>query len=184
MRRENDGAPPHRDRADGGTRRRSWTTGTRTTGCVNSLGFLVAFAEEERFEMIPASVIGMPGGRVVEGIEIDRGSSTASRSDMPVVVPGRAGRQDLQRVSRAIAGRAADERVLGGQRVTSSGAASAASSARDSAPPRRCVSWEMDYVPARSDIRGGRPRRHVGTRRRLPAGPRRGKGRQRRSRDR
>ena len=52
------------------------------------MGFLVAFPEEELAQIIPARVIGMPGGRVVEGMKIDKGLTDSLAVDMPIVVPG------------------------------------------------------------------------------------------------
>jgi len=116
--------------------------------------FLIAFEEEERFEMIPASVIGMPGGRVLEGIEIDRGLEHGITAGMPVIVAdGLVGK-----ISRAFPGRSLIEPL------TSASSAVAVtverSRVRGIVRPRyrstaQLLSWEMEYVPARSDIRSG-----------------------------
>ncbi len=116
--------------------------------------FLIAFEEEERFEMIPASVIGMPGGRVLEGIEIDRGLEHGITTGMPVIVsdglvgkistafPGRSLIEPLTSASSAVAVTVERSRVRGIVRPRYRSAA-------------ELLSWEMDYVPARSDIQAG-----------------------------
>ena len=117
-------------------------------------GFLIAFEEEERFEMLPASVVGMPGGRVLEGIEIDRGLEHGVAVGMPVIAPEGL----IGKISRTYPGRALIEPL------TSAASAVAVtverSRIRGIVRPRyrsasELVSWEMDYVAARSDIRTG-----------------------------
>ncbi len=116
--------------------------------------FLISFEEEERFEMIPASVIGMPGGRVLEGIEIDRGLEHGIAPGMPVIVsdglvgkisrafPGRSLIEPLTSASSAVAVTVERSRIRGIVRPRYRSAA-------------QLLSWEMEYVPARSDIRAG-----------------------------
>jgi rod shape-determining protein MreC len=116
------------------------------------LRFLVTFPEEETTEMLPARVIGMPGGRVVERLEIDAGIEDSLEVDMPVVVPaglvGRVARvldsrslvEPLASASSGVAVMTERGRVRGVLKPTF-GAAS------------RQVTWEIDYVQARSDVR-------------------------------
>ena len=104
--------------------------------------------------MIPASVIGMPGGRVLEGIEIDRGLEHGLTAGMPVIVsdglvgkisttfPGRSLIEPLTSASSAVAVTVERSRVRGIVRPKYRSAA-------------ELLSWEMDYVAARSDIRAG-----------------------------
>jgi len=118
------------------------------------LSFFVTFEEEERSEMLPARVVGMPGGRVVERIEVDKGTLDGVAENMPVVVPdGLVGK-----VSRVFPHRALVEPL-----VSASSAASVVverSRVRGVVRPRfgsatTLAGWEMDYVPARSDVRIG-----------------------------
>jgi rod shape-determining protein MreC len=118
------------------------------------LGFLVTFSEEERFEMVPARVVGMPGGRIVERIELDKGRRDGLGAGMPVIVP--------EGLIGKVVGVSA-----GGSRVEPLASASSAvsvlierSRVRGVLRPRygpvsEFVSWGVDYVPARSDIRLG-----------------------------
>jgi rod shape-determining protein MreC len=115
------------------------------------LSVLVTFSEQEHFEMLPARVIGMPGGRVVERIELDKGSEDGVRVGMPVVVPdGLVGK--IARVHPA--------RSLVEPLASASFAVSVVverSRVRGIVRPRYqsvsgLVTWEMDYVPARSDV--------------------------------
>lgn len=116
--------------------------------------WLVGFPEEERLKMLPARVIGMPGSRVIERIEIDRGISDGVDVGMAVVVP----RGLVGKVVRAF-----PERSL----VEPLGSASSAvsvlverSRVRGIVRPRyvgvaELASWNMEYVPSRSDILQG-----------------------------
>ncbi|MFH1690161.1 MAG: rod shape-determining protein MreC [Candidatus Eisenbacteria bacterium] len=118
------------------------------------VGFLVAFPEEELAEMIPARVIGMPGGRVVESMKIDKGLRDSLEVDMPIVVPGGlAGKissvshnhsmvEPLTSASSGVSVMTERGRVRGVVKPRFGGAS-------------RRVSWEIDYVQARSDVREG-----------------------------
>ena len=120
------------------------------------VGFLVAFPEEELAEMVPARVIGMPGGRVVESMKIDKGErdSLGLAVDMPIVVPGGlAGK--LSSVSR-------DYSLVEPLTSASSGVSvmTERGRVRGVVKPRfggssRRATWLIDYVQARSDIREG-----------------------------
>ena len=119
------------------------------------LSFFVTFEEEQRARMLPARVIGLPGGRIVEQIEIDQGRLDGVEERMPVVVPdGLVGK-----VSRVFAHRALVEPL-----VSASSAASVVverSRVRGVVRPRfgsatDLVGWEMDYVPAESRRRSRR----------------------------
>ncbi len=115
------------------------------------LGVLVTFPEDERFEMLPARVIGMPGGRVIERIEIDRGSESGVRTGMPVVTPeGLVGKIVTVYPTRSLI-----------EPLTNASAAASVvverSRVRGIVRPRYeggtgLSMWEIDYVPARSDI--------------------------------
>ncbi len=118
------------------------------------VGFLVAFPEEELAEMIPARVIGMPGGRVVESMRIDKGLRDGLEVDMPIVVPG------------GLAGKVSsvsdDHSLIEPLTSASSGVSvmTERGRVRGVVKPRfgggsHRVSWEIDYVQARSDVREG-----------------------------
>jgi len=118
------------------------------------VGFLVAFPEEELAEMIPARVIGMPGGRVGESMKIDKGRDSLLEPGMPIVVPG------------GLVGKIAsvsDDRSLiepltsassGVSVMTERGRVRGVVKSRFGAASRR-VTWEINYVQARSDVRDG-----------------------------
>jgi len=118
------------------------------------IGFFVSFSEDERFEMLPARVIGMPGGRIIERIELDKGSRDGVGSGMPVIVPegligkvvgvsaGRSKIEPLASASSAVSVVIERSRVRGVIRPRYG-------------PVSDFVSWGVDYVPARSDIRLG-----------------------------
>jgi rod shape-determining protein MreC len=115
---------------------------------------LVGLPEEEKLRMLPARVIGMPGGRVIERIEIDRGIADGVGVGMAVVVPGGL----VGKVVRVFPGRALVEPL---------GSASSAVSVivernrlRGIVRPRyvgaaELASWNMEYVPLRSDVLPG-----------------------------
>jgi rod shape-determining protein MreC len=118
------------------------------------LDFLVTFSEEETLVMTPARVIGMPGGRVIEGIELDKGSLDGIDPGMPVVVASGL----VGKVSRTFRHRALVEPLTSASSAVS--VALERSRVRGVVKPRfggpaQLVSWGMDYVPARSDIRAG-----------------------------
>jgi rod shape-determining protein MreC len=116
--------------------------------------FIVGFAEEERFDLLPATVIGMPGGRIIEGLEIDAGAASGVEPGMPVIVPdglvgkisrtteGRSLVEPLTSASSAVAVTIERTRVRGIVRPRYGGTS-------------ELLDWQMDYVPARSDIRAG-----------------------------
>ncbi|MBD3367840.1 MAG: rod shape-determining protein MreC [Candidatus Eisenbacteria bacterium] len=118
------------------------------------LSFLVSFPEEERFRMLPARVIGMPGTRVVERLEIDRGVVDGVRENMPVVLPeGVVGKistvmrrrslvEPLTSASSAVSVVVERSRVRGVVRPRFGSASDV-------------LGWHVDYVPARSDVRPG-----------------------------
>jgi rod shape-determining protein MreC len=118
------------------------------------LGFFVSFSEDEQFEMVPARVVGMPGGRIVERIELDKGRRDGIRTGLPVIVPeGLVGKivgvsASASRVEPLASASSAVSVVIERSRV------------RGILRPRYgpvsdFVSWGVDYVPARSDIRLG-----------------------------
>lgn len=118
------------------------------------IGFFVSFSEEARFEMLPARVVGMPGGRIIERMELDKGRRDSVASGMAVVVPeGLIGKvvgvsASRSRVEPLMSASAAVSVVIERSRV------------RGILRPRYgtvsdFVSWGVDYVPARSDIREG-----------------------------
>jgi rod shape-determining protein MreC len=118
------------------------------------LSFLVSFPEEERFRMLPARVIGMPGTRVVERLELDRGIVDGVRANMPVVLPeGVVGK--ISAITR--------RRSLVEPLTSASSAVSVVverSRVRGVIRPRfgsatDVLGWHVDYVPARSDVRPG-----------------------------
>jgi rod shape-determining protein MreC len=135
---------------------------------------LVTFSMEEHFETLSARVIGVPGGRIAEAIVIDQGSSDRDRekkeengreaggatgdrkkprvdTGMAVVVPeGLVGKitrvypdhsivQPLTSASSAVSAIVERSRIRGVVRPRLSATAG-------------LTSWEMDYVPARSDV--------------------------------
>ncbi len=118
------------------------------------VGFLVAFPEEELAEMIPARVTGMPGGRVVESMRIDRGNSHGLKPGMPIVVPdGLVGKiasvlddhslvELLTSASSGVSVVTERGRVRGVVKPTFGEAS-------------RRGNWEIDYVQTRSDVREG-----------------------------
>jgi rod shape-determining protein MreC len=118
------------------------------------IGFFVSFSDEERFEMLPARVIGMPGGRIIERIELDKGERDGVRSGMAVIVPDgligkvvgvaatRSSVEPLASASSAVSVVIERSRVRGILRPRYG-------------PVSDFVSWGVDYVPARSDIRLG-----------------------------
>lgn len=118
------------------------------------LSVLVAFPEEEHEEMLPARVIGMPGGRVIESMKIDRGSADGVNSGMAVVVPeGLVGK-----VSRVLG----DESLVEPLASASSGVSvvTERGRVRGIVRPRfgsasTSVSWAIEYVQARSDVAEG-----------------------------
>jgi len=115
------------------------------------LSFLVGFPEEERLSMLPARVIGMPGSRVIERIEIDRGITDHVEPGMAVVVPqGLVGKvvrvfprrslvEPLSSASSAVSVVTERGRVRGIVRPRYVGAAELAS-------------WNLEYVPSSSDV--------------------------------
>jgi rod shape-determining protein MreC len=118
------------------------------------LGFLVTFPEEELAEMIPARVIGMPGGRVVESMKINKGRDSRLEPGMPIVVPGGlvgkiASVFDNQSLVEPLTSASSGVSV-----VTERGRVRGVVKPRFGAGSRR-VSWEIDYVQARSDVREG-----------------------------
>jgi rod shape-determining protein MreC len=118
------------------------------------IGVFVSFSDEERFEMLPARVTGMPGGRIIERIELDKGRRDGVSTGMPVIVP-----EGL--IGKVVGVRASESRV---EPLASASAAVSVvierSRVRGILRPRYgpisdFVSWGVDYVPARSDIRVG-----------------------------
>jgi rod shape-determining protein MreC len=115
------------------------------------MGFLVAFPREELAQIVPARVIGMPGGRVVEGMKIDKGLKDSLEVDMPIVVPsGLVGKiasvfpdyslvEPLTSASSGVSVITERGRVRGVVKPRFGGAS-------------RLVTWEIDYVQARSDV--------------------------------
>jgi rod shape-determining protein MreC len=118
------------------------------------VGFLVTFPEEEFAEMIPARVIGMPGGRVVESMRIDKGHSYDLEPGMPIVVPdGLVGK-----IARVFDDHSLVELLTsassGVSVITERGRVRGVVKPKFGAASRR-ASWEIDYVQARSDVREG-----------------------------
>ena len=118
------------------------------------MGFFVSFSEDEQFEMVPARVVGMPGGRIIERIELDKGARDGIKAGMPVIVP-----EGL--VGKVVGVSGAGSRV---EPLTSASSAVSVvierSNVRGVLRPRYgpvsdFLSWGIDYVPARSDIRLG-----------------------------
>jgi len=118
------------------------------------VGFLVTFPEEELAEMIPARVIGMPGGRVVESMKIDKGHNYKLEPGMPIVVPdGLVGKiasvlEDHSRVELLTSASS------GVSVMTERGRVRGVVKPRFGGPSQR-ASWVIDYVQARSDVREG-----------------------------
>jgi rod shape-determining protein MreC len=118
------------------------------------IGFFVSFSDEELFEMLPARIVGMPGGRIIERIELDKGWHDGVGSGMPVIVPeGLVGKvvsvsgarskvEPLASASAAVSVVIERSRVRGILRPRYG-------------PITDFVSWGVDYVPVRSDIRVG-----------------------------
>ncbi|MEA3409848.1 MAG: rod shape-determining protein MreC, partial [Candidatus Eisenbacteria bacterium] len=117
-------------------------------------GFLVAFPEEKLAEMIPARVIGMPGGRVVEGMKIDKGKrdSLNLEAGMPIVVPGGL----VGKISSVFGDHSLIEPLTsassGVSVMTERGRVRGVVKPRFGAGSRR-GGWEIDYVQARSDVK-------------------------------
>jgi rod shape-determining protein MreC len=116
--------------------------------------WLVGFPEEERLRMLPARVVGMPGSRVIERIEIDRGISDGVDVGMAVVVP----RGLVGKVVRAFPGRSLVEPL--GSASSAVSVVVERSRLRGIVRPRyvgaaELASWNMEYVPSRSDIVAG-----------------------------
>ena len=118
------------------------------------LAVLVTFPEQEHFEMLPARVIGMPGTRVAERVELDKGSEDGVRAGMSVVVAeGLVGK-----VSRVHPTRCLVEPLASASFAVS--VVVERSRVRGIVRPRyqsgsQQVTWEMTYVPARSDVLEG-----------------------------
>jgi len=115
------------------------------------LRVLITFPEEERFELLPARVTAMPGGRVIERIEIDKGTEQGVRTGMAVVTPeGLVGKVVTVYPTRSLV-----------EPLSNASAAASVvterSRVRGVLRPRYRVAsalttWAVDYVPARSDI--------------------------------
>ncbi len=115
------------------------------------MAFLVSFPEEEHLALLPAKVIGMPGVRTIETIEIDRGSLDGVAAGRAVLVPeglvgkvvrvqaDRAQVEPLASASSAVSVTIERSRVRGVVKARYGG-------------PGGLLSWEIDYVPARSDV--------------------------------
>lgn len=118
------------------------------------VGFLVAFPEEELAEMIPARVIGMPGGRVIESMKIDKGRDSLLEPGMPIVVPGGL----VGKIASVSHDRSLIEPLTsassGVSVMTERGRVRGVVKPRFGAASRR-VTWEINYVQARSDVREG-----------------------------
>jgi len=118
------------------------------------LSFLVSFPEEERFRMLPARIIGMPGSRVVERLEINRGSADGIERNMPVVLPEGV----VGKVSTVMRHRALVEPLTSASSAVS--VVVERSRVRGVVRPRfgpssDILGWRVDYIPARSDVRPG-----------------------------
>jgi rod shape-determining protein MreC len=119
------------------------------------VGFLVAFPEDELAEMVPATVIGMSGGRVVESMKIDKGFVGDNLEvGMPIIVPGGL----VGKITSVFA----DYSLVEPLTSASSGVSvmTERGRVRGIIKPHfgagsRTVSWMMNYVQARSDIREG-----------------------------
>ncbi len=116
--------------------------------------FLVSFPEEEHLELVPARVVGLPGVRAIETIEIAAGTNDSIGVDMAVVVPeGLVGK--VVRVQKNLAyvepvGTAASEVSVTIERSRVRGVVRA----RYGGPSGLLSRW-IDYVPARKDVRLG-----------------------------
>lgn len=118
------------------------------------LGFLVSFPEDVRFEMLPARVIGMPGGRIVEQLEVDKGERDGVRPGMPVVVPeGVVGKVSRTFWDRSLVEPLASSSAAVSVTIERSGVRGIVR--RRYGGVAELAGWEMDYVPARSDVRRG-----------------------------
>jgi rod shape-determining protein MreC len=118
------------------------------------MSFLVSFPEEEHLALLPAKVIGMPGVRTIETIEIDRGSLDGISAGRAVLVPDglvgkvvrvqadRAQVEPLASAASAVSVTIERSRVRGVVKARYGG-------------PGGLLSWEIDYVPARSDVEPG-----------------------------
>ncbi len=118
------------------------------------LSFLVSFPEEERFRMLPARVIGMPGARVVERLELDRGIVDGVKENMPVVLPEGV----VGKISTAMRRRSLVEPLTSASSAVS--VVVERSRVRGVVRPRfgsssDVLGWNVDYIPARSDVRPG-----------------------------
>jgi rod shape-determining protein MreC len=118
------------------------------------LRFLVAFPGREHFVMLPARVVGMPGGRIIERMDIDCGSTDGVGPGMPVIVPqGLVGK-----VVRVFPTRSQVEPLASASSAVS--VVIERSRVRGIVRPRygsesQLLAWGIDYVPARSDVREG-----------------------------
>lgn len=118
------------------------------------MSVLVTFPEEVNEEMLPARVVGMPGGRVIESMHIDKGRDDGVLPGMAVVVPeGLVGK-----ISRVFPTRSHVEPLAsassGVSVVTERGRVRGIVKPRFGAASRR-VTWAIEYVQARSDIAEG-----------------------------
>jgi rod shape-determining protein MreC len=115
------------------------------------MGFLVAFPEDELAEIVPARVTGMPGGRVVESMKIDKGARDSLSVDMPIVVPGGL----VGKISSVFPTYSLIEPLTsassGVSVITERGRVRGVVKPRFGGGSRH-VSWEIDYVQARSDV--------------------------------
>ncbi|MBD3349475.1 MAG: rod shape-determining protein MreC [Candidatus Eisenbacteria bacterium] len=118
------------------------------------LRVLVTFPEEESFELLPARVIGMPGGRVIERMEIDRGAEHGARAGMAVVTPeGLVGKVVTVHPTRALVEPLANASSAVSV-VTERGRVRGVLKPRYHAASE-LTTWQIDYVPARSDVEPG-----------------------------
>jgi rod shape-determining protein MreC len=121
------------------------------------LELLASVDDYDRSQMIPATVIGIAGSRIVEGILIDKGRSHEVEPDMAVVVPeGLVGKIRFSGDDKAAIEAMASPRFGVSVAVERDGVAGERGVVR----PRHGLSmepviWIMDYVPAKSDIRKG-----------------------------
>jgi len=118
------------------------------------MGFLVAFPKEELAEIVPARVIGMPGGRVVEGMKIDKGLRDSLVVGMPIVVPGGLVGKIASVGTNYSLVEPLTSASSGVSVITERGRVRGVVKPRFGAASRR-VTWEIDYVQARSDIKEG-----------------------------
>jgi rod shape-determining protein MreC len=93
----------------------------------------------------------MPGGRVVEGMKIDKGLTDSLAVDMPIVVPGGL----VGKISSVYQSYSFVEPLTsassGVSVITERGRVRGVVKPRFGAASRR-VTWEIDYVQARSDV--------------------------------